>query len=353
MQALSNITSIKDFLKISVFGAGTWGTALASLLFKNGHEVSLWSAIPQELELLKKEGRHINLPGAEIPSGIIYTKNLSEACEGKELLLFATASGYLRETVKNAAPYLEDGIIIASATKGIEKGTLLTMSELIEDELSKRAPKLSYTVAAISGPTHAEEVAVGLPTSMVAASLNENVAMEIAKALSNSYMRVYTNTDIRGVELAGAFKNIIALAAGINRGMGFGDNSQAMLMTRGIAEITRIGLAMGSERATFMGLAGIGDLIVTCTSHHSRNNRCGELIGKGFSYEEASREIGMVVEGYHALEAGVGLAKKYGVEMPITNAVYDVIMNGEAPKEAMSKLMSRDLKSELENKKSK
>ena len=220
------------------------------------------------------------------------------------------------------------------------------MSEIIEDEISKyRIEK--FHIAALSGPTHAEEVAKGMPTSIVSASKNETVAMKLAEIVSNGYMRAYTNTDILGVEIAGAFKNIIALAAGITRGMGFGDNALAMLMTRGIAEITRIGLAMDCHRRTFMGLAGIGDLIVTCTSRHSRNNRCGELIGRGLSYEEASREIGMVVEGYHALSAGIALAKKYNVEMPITEAVYEVIMENKSPKEAMKKLMARDLKSEL------
>lgn len=333
-------------MKIAVLGAGTWGAALASLLKTNGCEVSLWSALPKEIDMLKSTGEHKNLPGAKMPAGIIYETDISKALFSANVALFVTASEYLRATVKAAAPHLAPGTILATATKGIEKGTLFTMSEVIEDEIKKHTSEKFDTVA-LSGPTHAEEVAKNLPTSIVSASENEAVAMKLAELVSNGYMRAYTNTDIKGVEISGAFKNIIALAAGITRGMGFGDNALAMLMTRGIAEITRIGLAMGSHRRTFMGLAGIGDLIVTCTSRHSRNNRCGELIGRGLSYEEASREIGMVVEGYHALEAGKALAEKYSVEMPITEAVYEVIMNGVSPINAMKKLMSRDLKSEL------
>ena len=333
-------------MKITVLGAGTWGAALAALLKKNGCEVRLWSALQSEIDMLKTTGAHKNLPDAKMPDGIIYETDVKSAVKESEVLLFVTASEYLRATVKAAAPYIQRGTVLATATKGIEKGTLFTMSEVIEDEISKFTSE-KFDVVALSGPTHAEEVARGLPTSIVSASKSEAVAMRLAEAVSNEYMRAYTNTDIRGVEIAGAFKNIIALAAGITRGMGFGDNALAMLMTRGIAEITRIGLAMDSHRRTFMGLAGIGDLIVTCTSRHSRNNRCGELIGRGLSYEAASREIGMVVEGYHALEAGIALAKKHKVEMPITEAVYDVIISGVSPKEAMKKLMSRDLKSEL------
>jgi len=333
-------------MKITVLGAGTWGAALASLLKTNGCKVTLWSALPKEIDMLKSTGEHKNLPGAKMPQGIVYETDIEKAVSDAEILLFVTASEYLRSTVSSAAPYIKPGTVLATATKGIEKLTLFTMSEVIEDEIAKYRSEKFDTVA-LSGPTHAEEVAKNLPTSIVSASKNESVAMKLAEIISNGYMRAYTNTDIKGVEIAGAFKNIIALAAGTVRGMGFGDNALAMLMTRGIAEITRIGLAMGCRRRSFMGLAGIGDLIVTCTSRHSRNNRCGELIGQGLSYEEASSEIGMVVEGYHALEAGVALAKKFEVEMPITEAVYKVIKLGVSPKEAMRELMARDLKSEL------
>lgn len=334
--------------KICVLGAGTWGTALAALLVENGHNTVLWSAIGAEIDTLSATRTHKNLPGAKLPEGLKYTKSLKEACEGAELVLFVVPSEFIRATAAKAAPYIEDGAILASAAKGIEHTTLKTMTEIIDDEIKLNRRDISYKLAALSGPTHAEEVAKGLPTSIVSACEDEETSMKIAKVFASSCMRVYTNTDVLGVEIAGALKNIVAIASGINRGMGFGDNSQAMLITRGAAEITRMGLAMGCRRRTFMGLAGIGDLIVTCTSHHSRNNRCGVLIGEGKSYEEASREIGMVVEGYHALEAAMRLSEKYGVEMPITEAVYNVIKRGKPSKEAMIELMTRDLKNEIE-----
>ncbi len=332
-------------MKIGILGAGTWGTALAALLVKNGHNTTLWSAISEEIDLLSKTKTHKNLPGTTLPDELKYTKSIAEVCSAS-LIIFVVPSEYIRSTARAAMPYIKDGTILVSAAKGIEPKSLKTMTEIIDDEMA--ASGISYKLAALSGPTHAEEVALGQPTSIVSASEDEDTAMMIANAFSNSCMRAYTNTDVLGVEIAGALKNIIAIAAGINRGMGFGDNSQAMLITRGIAEITRIGLAMGCKRRTFMGLAGIGDLIVTCTSRHSRNNRCGELIAKGLCYEEATKEIGMVVEGYFALEAAMELSNKYEVEMPITEAVYRVIKNGESVKDAMHTLMNRNLKSELE-----
>ena len=335
-------------MNIGILGAGTWGTALAALLARNNHKVTLWSAVGTEIDSLVNEGVHKNLKGTVLPKEIIYTKSEEEVAKGKDMLLFVVASEYMRPTAKRVAKYVEDGCILASATKGIESGTLKTMSEIIDDEMKASGREVVYSLAAISGPTHAEEVAVGLPTSCVAASTDESIAFKIAEAFSNTCMRVYTNTDIVGVEIAGALKNIIAIAAGINRGMGFGDNSQAMLITRGIAEMNRMGQALGCRRRTFMGLAGVGDLIVTCTSMHSRNNRCGILIGQGYTYAEAAEQIGMVVEGYYALEAAMQLSEKYGVELPITEAVYSVIMRGMAPREAMLSLMTRELKSELE-----
>ena len=335
-------------MKIGVLGAGTWGIALAALLSKNGHVVTVWSAIPEEIDELNRKSTHKNLPGVTLPENINYTKELSELADAKMLLL-VVPSAFVRSTTKLLAPYLTDGTILVSAAKGIEKGTLKTMTEIIYDELSTLGKEKTCHVAALSGPTHAEEVAVGIPTSIVAACEDEEISNRIAAVFVNSCMRVYTNTDVLGVEICGAMKNIIAIAAGINHGMGLGDNSKAMLMTRGMAEITRLGLAMGCKRRTFMGLAGIGDLIVTCTSQHSRNNRCGELIGKGFSYEEASASIGMVVEGYHALEAAMELSKKHAVELPITEAVFRVIKDGLSPEEAMHALMTRDLKSELDS----
>lgn len=334
-------------MRIGVLGAGTWGIALAALLTANKHEVTVWSALPDEIDELKKNGVHKNLPGIKLPKCINYTKDIKQAAVGAEMILLVVPSSFIRVTARKLAPYIDDGSILVTAAKGIEGGTLKTMTEVIKDELDLLRPELKYSIAALSGPTHAEEVAVGMPTSIVSACEDENISNKIAEVFANSCMRVYTNSDVLGVEICGAMKNIIALAAGINNGMGLGDNSKAMLMTRGIAEITRLGLAMGCKRRTFMGLAGIGDLIVTCTSRHSRNNRCGELIGKGMSYEEASSEIGMVVEGYYALEAAMELSKKYEVELPITESVHKVIHEGLSPKEAMLTLMTRDLKSEL------
>lgn len=335
-------------MKITILGAGTWGVALAALLSKNGCDVTTWSPIEDEVVQLTETHTHKNLPGIILPDNIQYTTDIDSAASDGDVVIFATPSSFVRKTAEAAAPYIKNGAIIASAAKGIERDTLMTMTEIIEDAFRKIRPELDYKIAALSGPTHAEEVACGLPTSIVAASEDEEVSLELANLFANSCLRVYTNTDVMGVEISGALKNVIAISAGINRGMGFGDNSGAMLMTRGIAEITRLGLAMGCKRRTFMGLAGIGDLIVTCTSRHSRNNRCGELIGRGMTYEEAQREIGMVVEGYHALEAAMGLAKKYGVEMPITEGVYSIIMKGESPRDAMQRLMNRDIKSELD-----
>ena len=331
-------------MKIGILGAGTWGCALALLLANNKHEVTLWSAIEAEIDELVATGRPKNLD-VKLPENITYTKNIADACHG-ELVIFVVPSSFIRATAERAAEHFTDGTLIACASKGIEKDTLFTMTEVIEDVLNEKNPTLIYELVALSGPTHAEEVAKGLPTSIVAATENKDTALRIAEIFSSTCLRAYANTDVKGVEICGALKNIIAIAAGANRGMGFGDNSTAMLITRGMAEITRIGLAMGAERKTFMGLAGIGDLIVTATSRHSRNNRCGELIGSGYTYEEAEREIGMVVEGYHALEAAITLSEKYGVEMPITRAVYDCVKLGKDPKEAMIELMTRELKVE-------
>ncbi len=334
-------------MRICILGAGTWGTALAALLVNNGHDTVLWSALPAELQVLSQTHAHPHLPGAHIPEQLRLESDIAAACRGAQLVLFVVASEYIRPTAAKAAPHLSEGVILVSAAKGLERQTLNTMTDIICEETVKARPSLSFTAAAVSGPTHAEEVAVGLPTSIVAACTDEAVAGTIADVFKSSCMRVYTNTDVQGVELSGALKNIVAIAAGICRGMGLGDNALAMLMTRGTAEITRMGTAMGCRRETFMGLSGIGDLIVTCTSRHSRNNRCGELIGKGYTYAQAAAEIGMVVEGYHALEAAMSLIQTYQVQMPITQAVYDVLCRGTSPEEAVKRLMQRDIKNEL------
>ena len=248
-------------MKIAVLGAGTWGTALAALLVKNGHDTVLWSAIGAEIDEISSSGTHKNLPGLVLPRGLNYTKDIKEACRGSEMLLFVVPSQFIRSTARLAAPYVECGAVLISASKGIEHDTLMTMTDIIEDEMAASGVKINYNVAALSGPTHAEEVALGLPTSIVAAAEDEKISMSIAKVFASSCMRVYTNTDVLGVELAGALKNIVAIAAGISKGMGFGDNAKATLITRGSVEIARIGKALGCRRSTFAGLAGIHEII--------------------------------------------------------------------------------------------
>lgn len=334
-------------MNIGILGAGTWGMALAKLLCENGHRVTVWSALPEEIDVLSATGRHKCLPDVDLPKELIYTKRIEDAVQG-EFVLFAVASAYIRKTAAAAAGYMRGDQIVIDVAKGMESGTLLFMTEVIEDEIKRCGCRQIPRLVALSGPTHAEEVAVGMPTSIVSASEDIEASEKTAELFRGSCMRVYTNTDIRGVELCGAMKNIIAMAAGMIRGMGLGDNTAAMLMTRGIAEITRLGLSMGCHRRTFMGLAGIGDLIVTCTSRHSRNNRCGEYIGQGMSYEEAANKVGVVVEGYYALDAAIGLSEKYENELPLIRAVYDVVKNGRNSYDVMNELMARAMRSELE-----
>ena len=330
--------------KIAVFGAGTWGIALARLLAVNGRDVTVWSAIPAELKSLSTTRRHPNLPGMELPSAMHYTADIAEACTGRDILLFAVPSPFVRSTAKKAAKYIPDGQLIVDVAKGVEDKTLMTMSEIIEDELAKA--KRTARVVALSGPTHAEEVARDMPTLIVAASEDEAAAKAVQKAFIAPSFRVYTNTDRRGTELGGAVKNVIALAVGIALGLGYGDNAKAALITRGNAELTRLGLAMGCKPETFAGLSGMGDLIVTCTSMHSRNLHAGMLLGRGKTAEEAKSEVGQVVEGINALPAACRLAKKYKVEMPIVQSV-DAILSGKLEaRNALAALMGRDLKHE-------
>ena len=329
--------------KIGVLGAGTWGMALARMLQLSGNEVTVWSALEREVEEFSATRRHPNLPGMEIPEGIRFTKDIEEACRDKEILLFAVPSPFVRATARKAAPYVKDGQIIVDVAKGIEADTLFTMTQIIADELKNESVKL----VALSGPTHAEEVAKDLPTTIVSACEDLTVAERVQQVFGNTCMRVYTNDDVLGVELCGAMKNIMALASGVALGLGYGDNTKAALITRGMAEITRLGLAMGCKPQTFAGLAGIGDLIVTATSVHSRNNRCGMLLGQGVPPQEAVKQVGMVVEGINALPAAMRLAKAYGVEMPLATAVNAVVNLGADPKDAVAKLMSRDQPSEV------
>lgn len=336
-------------MKIGVIGAGTWGVALARMLTNSNHDVIVWSAIDAEIDELSTTRVHKNLPGAVIPEKTDFTKDLEEATVGKDILLMAVPSIYVRSTTARLAPFVSDGQIIVNVAKGIEEHTLFVMTEVIRDELGKHSSAKDVKLLALSGPTHAEEVARDLPTTIVSACEDEETAKLVQDVFMNTCMRVYTHFDVLGVELSGALKNIIALATGISSGLGFGDNTKAALITRGIAEIRRLGIKMGCHDQTFSGLAGIGDLIVTATSEHSRNNRCGRLIGSGVEPAEAIKQIGMVVEGINALPAAVALAKKYGVEMPITETAHDIIFGGTDPKSAVRGLMSRDKKAEVEN----
>ena len=289
---------------IGILGSGTWGIALARLLHRNGHDVTVWSRSPKKIENLSATRTHPALPGLVIPETVHFTCDLQTVASGKDILLFAVPSIAIRQTAESARPFIPDGQIIVDVAKGIEPDTLMTMTEVIRDELSKDGQHDHVKLVALSGPTHAEEVALDMPTSIVSACTDMQVAETVQDVFMNTCMRTYTNTDVLGVELCGAMKNIEALAVGISSGLGNGDNARAALITRGIAEISRLGLKMGCAEYTFGGLAGIGDLIVTATSMHSRNNRCGILIGQGVPPQEAVRQVG-TVEGINALPAAM------------------------------------------------
>ncbi len=329
-------------IKIGVLGAGTWGMALARVLSNAGHCVTVWSALAREIDEFSVTRVHPNLPGMVIPQKIAFTKDIAAAAQEKDLIVFAIPSPFVRSTARAAAPFLPQGQIIVDVAKGIEAESLLTMTGIIESELAGKSPRL----VALSGPTHAEEVARDLPTTIVSASTDEEAAKFVQEVFLGTCMRVYTNDDVFGVELCGAMKNIIALASGISAGLGFGDNTKAALITRGMVEIARLGMAMGCNEHTFYGLAGIGDLIVTATSMHSRNNRCGMLLGQGLSPEEAVKQVGMVVEGINALPAAMRLQTQYGVEMPIVSAVNAIVSGDVSAAVAVDKLMGREQKGE-------
>jgi glycerol-3-phosphate dehydrogenase (NAD(P)+) len=333
--------------KISVLGAGTWGIALARMLANTNNDVTVWSALPKEIDFLSENHRHPNLKDSVIPSSITFTKDIELACKDKDIIIFAVASIYVRQTAREVARYITDNQIIIDVAKGIEDNTLLMMTEVIEQELKEYNPNSKSNIVALSGPTHAEEVALDLPTTIVSASKNPDSAKLVQDVFTNTCMRVYTNDDVKGVELCGALKNIIALACGVSSGLGYGDNATAAIITRGIAEISRLGLAMGCNMQTFLGLAGIGDLIVTATSEHSRNNRAGHLIGEGVPPQEAISKVGMVVEGVNALPAAIELANKYDVDMPIVFMVNAVINESVSPTLAVNTLMNRAKKPEM------
>lgn len=326
---------------IGVLGAGTWGTALARMLAVNGHNVTMWSALPQELIELKNTRKHKNLPGCTLPESISYTPDIHEICQGRDILLFAVPSPYVRATARACLPHLAPFQVIVDVAKGIEAGSLMTMSQVIQSEVDSQPGLQGVRVVALSGPTHAEEVALDLPTAIVASSEDMAAADKAQDIFMNPNFRVYTNNDVIGVELGGAVKNIIALGCGIACGLGYGDNARAALITRGAAEISRLAPVCGGSAGTIAGLAGIGDLIVTCTSVHSRNFRAGVLMGQGKTSEQAVAEVGMVVEGLNALPGVKALAAKYHVELPIVNMV-DAIVSGHVPvRDAVDKLMGR------------
>ena len=330
--------------KVCVLGAGSWGTALAILLCNNGHDVTVWSIDSEEILMLNeyREQRE-KLPGVMIPSTIVFTTDMETALNEAEMVVCAVPSPFVRSTMKSASEYINGGTIVVDVAKGIEDHTYKTMTTIIEEECPQAR------VGVLSGPSHAEEVGRGIPTSIVAGAKDRAVAEYIQDTFMNEVFRVYTSPDVIGIELGGSLKNVIALAAGVVDGLGFGDNTKAALITRGITEITRLVTAMGGHLETIAGLSGIGDLIVTCTSKHSRNRNAGFLIGQGKSYQEAMDEVKMVVEGVYSAKAALALAKEYNISMPIVEEVNAVLFDGVDAREASVKLLMRDRTSESEN----
>lgn len=327
--------------KVSLLGAGSWGTALAILLANQNHEVCLWSALSSEISLLQTKREHMErLPGVKLPQNIEITDELEQACTNQDLIVFSVASPYVRSTAKLAKPFIKEGQIIVNVAKGIEETTLYTLSDILKEELPMA------DIAVLSGPSHAEEVSKGIPTTVVVGASTQKTAYLIQDIFMNDKFRVYTSPDMIGIELGGSIKNVMALAAGVADGLGFGDNTKAALMTRGIAEMRRLGIAMGGKVETFSGLSGVGDLIVTCTSKHSRNRNAGYLIGKGYTMQEAMKEVNQVVEGVYSAKAALALAKKYQVAMPIVEQVNMVLFEGKSAKEAVMDLFLRDKRRE-------
>ncbi len=328
-------------MKIAVIGSGGWGTAIAILLSSRGHDVYLWSWIQEETDRLSldRENKEF-LPNVKFPDTIYCTHDMQKCTENAELIITAAPSPATRTTAKQLAPYVSDGQKIVNISKGLEEGTLLRLSEVYKQEIPQA------DVSVMSGPSHAEEVSRGLPTTNVVASDSIETAKQIQDIFMGEMFRVYTSTDVTGVELGGALKNVIALCAGISDGLGYGDNTKAALMTRGLAEIARLGKAMGADERTFMGLSGVGDLIVTCTSMHSRNRRAGILIGQGKTLQETLDEVHMVVEGVNTATAAYEMAKKYNVTMPIVTEAYNILFNGTDARSAVLNLMTREKRQE-------
>ena len=326
--------------KVSILGAGSWGIALAYLLHTNGHEVTVWSALEKEIDMLQSHHEHAMLKGVLLPEDMVFTTDDEEAVKDKDLLVFSVASTYTRTTAHKLSPYIAKDQLILNVAKGIEESTLMTLSDIIEQEIPQAK------VAVMSGPSHAEEVGRGLPTSIVVGAHAKKDAEYIQTVFMNERFRVYISPDILGMEIGGSLKNVVALAAGIADGLGYGDNAKAALITRGIAEISRLGIKMGARYETLNGLSGIGDLIVTCASMHSRNRRCGIMIGEGMDPKEATAKVGMVVEGMFTTESAYDLAVREGVDMPITTALYNVINGKISAREALELLMGREKRHE-------
>lgn len=327
--------------KIGVIGAGSWGSALALLLHNNGNQVTVWSILETEIQMLREfHEQKEKLPGVILPADMEFTADLETAVRGKDVLVLAVPSPYTRSTAVRMAPFVSQGQKIVNVAKGIEESTLMTLSQIIEQEIP------NGDIAVLSGPSHAEEVGKGLPTTIVVGSTKKETAEYLQNLFMNEVFRVYISSDVLGIELGAALKNVVALAAGIADGLGYGDNTKAALITRGIAEIARLGISMGCRIETFYGLTGIGDLIVTCASMHSRNRRAGILIGKGAAMEEAMEEVKMVVEGVYSAKAGYALSKKYQVTMPIIEQVNQVLFEGKSASDAVKELMLRDKKAE-------
>ncbi len=327
-------------MKISILGSGTWGVALANALAQK-HDVFVWVPLEDEYIYLLKNDEHPHLKGVKLAKNICFSKSIEDSINDSDFVIFAVPSIYIREVARKAKPFLNKKQIIVDVAKGIEEKTLFTLSEVIIDEIGE-----GYSIVALSGPTHAEEVAIRLPTLIVASSHNIDAMKIVQKEFSLPYFRIYVNDDIKGVELSGSLKNIIALASGISDGLGYGDNAKAAIITRGLAEIARLGRAVGSKEKSFYGLTGIGDIVVTSTSKHSRNYNAGFYLGKGLSLNETLEKVGMVVEGINCLKAAKKIANKYEVEMPIVDAVYSVVFENTKPLDAVNALFNRELKFE-------
>lgn len=323
--------------KYGIIGAGSWGTALASVLANNGKDVTIWSIMEAEIEMLNQHHEHLDkLPGVKLPDSVSYTTDLKKTIDEAEMLVLAVPSVFTRSTAKAMAPFVKEGQIIVCVAKGIEEDTLMTLTDIVEEEIPVA------DVAVLCGPSHAEEVGIGIPTTVVAGATTRATAEAIQDSFMNEVFRVYTSSDRLGMEIGGSLKNVIALAAGMADGLNYGDNAKAALITRGIAEISRLALAMGAKVETISGLTGVGDLIVTCESRHSRNRKAGQLMGQGKTMEEATSEVKMVVEGIYSAKAALALGKKYNVSLPIIEEVNHVLFDHKPAKDAVTDLMLRD-----------